>query len=196
MPKILRRLIAALELIGGTCGLVLLAKQLPFFRIDISVIILAPIAISIFLMSLVAGALLWRGHRAGRMASIIVQAIQLPKLASPLLIYMFSFGFDFYPYIVLLEGGPKLEVDFKLLAFYNLYLYRPGFPLAFGISIPAAVFLIMLLRYKPASPAEKMMPPPPPPTSSEWGESTGAATNNGIQRGTHHQPSEEAMLKA
>jgi hypothetical protein len=163
MPKTLRRLIAGLELIGGTCGLVLLAKQLPYFRVDAHVIILAPIAISIFLMSLVAGALLWRGHRAGRIASIIVQMIQLPKLASPLLIFMFSFGFDFYPYIAVARGVSNVEVDFKLLAFYNLYLNRPGFPFAFGISIPAAVFLIMLFRYKPRGTLEKMMPPPPPP---------------------------------
>jgi hypothetical protein len=170
MPKVLRRLISALELIGGVCGLVLLTKQLPTFRVDARVIILAPIAITIYLMSFVAGALFWRGHRAGRIASIIVQAIQLPKMASPLLIFMFSFGFDFYPYVVVVRGVSHVEVDYKLLAFYNLYLGQPGFPFAFGISIPAVVFLIMLLRYKPDRASGKMMPPPPP-TSSEWSES-------------------------
>ncbi|MGH9930446.1 MAG: hypothetical protein ACREA9_14640 [Pyrinomonadaceae bacterium] len=97
MPKALRRLISGLELIGGVYGLVILAKQLPAFRVDVYVILLAPIAIGIYLMSLVAGVLLWREHSAGRMASIIVQMIQLPKLVSPILIFMFSFGFDFYP---------------------------------------------------------------------------------------------------
>ena len=179
MPKALRRLIAGLELIGGTWGLVLLAKQFPAFRLEIYVILLAPIAIGIFLMSLVAGALLWRGHRAGRMASIIVQVIQLPKLVSPFLIFMFSFGFDFYPYIVATRGVSRIEADFKVLAFYNLYLNRPGMPVAFGISIPAVVFLIVLLRYKPAGTSGKMMPPPPP-TSSDWSDSTDAAPNNSL----------------
>lgn len=169
MPKALRRLIAGLELIGGTCGLVLLAKQLPTFRVDIYVIILVPIATGMYLMSLVAGVLLWLDHRAGRMASIIAQAIQLPKLVSPVLIFMFSFGFDFYPYIVVARGVSSVEADFKLFAFYNLYLNRPGMPVSFGISIPAAVFLIMLLRYKPGGTTEKVMPPPPP-TSSDWSD--------------------------
>ena len=148
--------------------MVILAKQLPAFRVDVYVILLAPIAIGIYLMSLVAGVLLWREHSAGRRASIIVQMIQLPKLVSPILIFMFSFGFDFYPYIVVGGGVSKLEADLKLLAFYNLYLNRPGLPVAFGISIPAAAFLILLLRHESGSTSEKMMPPPPPP-SSEWG---------------------------
>jgi hypothetical protein len=177
MPKVLRRLISLLELIGGTCGLVLLAKQIPYFRVEANVIILLPIAIGIFLMSLVAGALLWRDHRAGRIASIIVQAIQLPKLASPLLIFMFSFGLDFYPYIAVTRGVFDAEVDFKVLAFYNLYLNQPRFPFAFGISIPAIAFLIMLLRYKPERASGKMMPPPLP-TNLDWSASTDATMNN------------------
>lgn len=118
-------------------------------------------------MSLVAGVLLWRDHRAGRMASIIVQAIQLPKLVSPLLIFLFSFGLDFYPYIQVEAGVSKVGVDFKLAAFYNLFLNRPGTPVAVGISIPAIVFLAVLIRSKRGGRQEKAVPPPPP-TSSEW----------------------------
>jgi hypothetical protein len=173
MNKALLRLISGLEVIGGVGGLVILAKQIPAFRVEINVILLAPIAIGIYLMSLVAGLLLLREHRAGRIASIIVQAIQLPKLVSPLLVFMFSFGFDFYPFIVVARGVSRVEAEFRLFAFYNLYLNRPEMPVAFGVSIPAIAFLIVLLRYKPGSTQEKPMPPLPP-TSSEWGDSTDA----------------------
>jgi hypothetical protein len=182
MPKLLRLLIAGLELTGGVCGLVILVKQLPTFRIDAHVIILSPIAIGIFLMSFIAGMLLWVDHRAGRITSIIVQFLQLPKLASPLLIFMFSFGFDFYPYVVAARGVSKVETDFKLLAFYNLYLNRPGFPFAFGISIPAIVFLIVLIRHRPVDSPEKT--PPPPPTISEWNGST--KTRKRVQAGNNN----------
>lgn len=182
MPKLLRLLIAALELIGGVCGLVLLVNQLPTFQIDAHVIILSPIAIGIFLMSFIAGMLLWVDHPAGRITSIIVQSLQLPKLASPLLIFMFSFGFDFYHYVVAARGVSKVETDFKLLAFYNLYLNRPGFPFAFGISIPAIVFLIVLIRHRPVDSPEKTLPPPP--TISEWNGST--ETDNRVQAGNNN----------
>lgn len=174
MSKALRRLISGLEVIGGVGGLIILAKQFPAFRFEISVILLAPIAIGVYLMSLVAGLLLWREHRAGRVASIIVQAIQLPKLVSPLLIFMFSFGFDFYPFVAVARGVSRVQVEVKFFAFYNLYLNIPEVPVSFGVSIPAIIFLIVLLRYKPGKTQEKPMPPLPP-TSSEWGDSTDAA---------------------
>ena len=178
MTKALRRLISGLEVIGGVFGIFILARQLIGSRVDLYVLLLGPIAIGIFLMSVVAGVLLWREHRAGRMASIIVQTIQLPKVVSPPLIFSFSFGLDLYPYIQVAGGAvSKMGVDFKLLAFYNLYLNSPGAPVAVGFSIPAAAFLIMLLRYKPGGTRETMMPPPPP-TSSEWNHSTDSDTTN------------------
>ena len=179
MSKAPRRLISSLEVAGGFFGLLFLAKQLPGLRLDIYVILLAPIAISIFLLSFIAGVLLWRDHRAGRMASIIVQTIQLPKVVSPLLTFLFSFGLDFYPYIQINEGRVlHTGVDFKISSFYNLYLNRIGTPFAVGISIPAIFLLIVLLRHKPGSTRAKPVPPPPP-TDSEWTDSGDAAGAGG-----------------
>jgi hypothetical protein len=169
MSKASRRLISGIEVIGGVFGLFILANQFPSFRLDLHVVMLAPIATAVFLLSVVAGVLLWREHPAGRAASIVVQAIQLPKLVSPLLIFLFSFGFDFYPYVQVAGGDPKVGVDFKLAPFYNLYLNTPGTPIAIGISIPAIVFLIVLFGYKPVGSEERPIPPPPP-AASEWGD--------------------------
>jgi hypothetical protein len=171
MTKVWQRLISVFEVVGGVFGIIILAWQLIVSTDDGYVLLLAPVAYAIYLMSLVAGVLLWREHRAGRMASIIVQAIQLPKLVSPFLIFTFSFGFDFYPYIQFAEGFSNVGVDFRLLAFHQLYINIQEAPVGAGVSIPAAAFLIMLLRYKPAGARGNMMPPPPP-TSSDWSDST------------------------
>jgi hypothetical protein len=42
------------------------------------------------IFSVVAGIALWCGTSFGRKASMVVQAIQLPKIISPALIFMFS----------------------------------------------------------------------------------------------------------
>ena len=176
MSRASRRLISGLEVVGGVFGVFTFAKHLPGYRLDAYLLLLAPIVIGIFLMSLIAGVLLWRNHRAGRMASIIVQVIQLPKIVSPLLTFLFSFGLDCYPYLQVNKGRVlHAGVGFKLGAFYNLYLNNPGIPFSVGISIPAIVFLIVLLRHKAAGTREKPMPPPPP-TDSEWADYVGAVS--------------------
>jgi hypothetical protein len=173
--KVWRRLIAVLEIVGGAFGIVILAWELIASPADGYVLLLAPIAYGIYILSLVAGVLLWRDHRAGRMTSIIVQMIQLPKLVSPVLIFAFSFGFDLYPYVQFAEGFSKVGADLKIFAFYQLYVNMQDAPIGAGVSIPAAVFLIVLLRSKSAVTLGKM--PPPPPTNAQWGESLDAAPN-------------------
>jgi hypothetical protein len=174
MSKVWRRLISVLEIVGGVFGIIILAWELVASPADGYTLLLAPVSYGIFILSLVAGVLLWREHRAGRMTSVVVQAIQLPKIVSPVLIFTFSFGFDFYPYVLSDAGFSKVGVDLRLLAFHQLYLNIEEAPFAAGVSVPAVMFLIMLLRYKPATRGE--MVPPPPPTGSEWSDPTNLAT--------------------
>jgi hypothetical protein len=185
MTKVWRRLISVLEIVGGVFGIVILAWELVASPAHGYLLLLAPMSYGIYILSLVAGVLLWREHRAGRMASIVVQMIQLPKLVSPLLVFTFSFGFDFYPYVQFEEGFSKVGADLKVLAFHQLYVNMQGAPIGGGVSIPAIVFLIVLLRYKPAVTLGKM--PPPPPTNAEWGEAVGAAPDN-VAHPIEYQP--------
>lgn len=175
MSRIWRRLISVLEIVGGVFGIILMVWELLASPVEGYAFLLAPVSYGIFILSLVAGVLLWREHRLGRIGSIIVQTIQLPKILSPFLIFNFSFGFDFYAYVQSEAGFSKVGVDVKLLAFQQLYLNIQEAPFGAGISIPAIVFLIMLLLHKPAaSPAGTG--PPPPPTGSEWEHTTDAVS--------------------
>ena len=143
------RVIAILEIVGGVCGIVF---QVPYLRAapaDRHPLI-AGITFAIYLLSLVAGITLLLELPFGRIASIVIQAIELPKYMSQLLTFMFSFGFDAYPYGMLTKNAqPIFGVEFKFLAFNQLFVNVADTPVGFGISIPACAFLIMLLKYRP-----------------------------------------------
>jgi hypothetical protein len=126
-------------------------------------LILAPIPISIYILSLVAGVALWRDNSFGRKASIVVQAIQLPKSVSPLIIFTFSFGFDIWAHILLTGEFSKLGFEFRSLADTEFLFNMQDAPFGLGVSITACIFLAMLLRHKPGRAKEAAIFPPPPP---------------------------------
>jgi hypothetical protein len=150
MSKFWIRLIAILEIIGGLCGIVFVALELVAGPTDRQTLILAAIALAVYLFSLIAGITLWIRRPFGRVASIIIQAIQLPKYMSQLLIFMFSFGADAYVYGILTNKAQAIfGFEFKFLAFNQLFVNVADSPAGFGISIPACAFLVMLLKDKP-----------------------------------------------
>jgi hypothetical protein len=143
------RLIAILEIVGGVCGIVFQVPYLLAALADRHPLI-AGITFAIYLLSLVAGITLLLELPFGRIASIVIQAIELPKYMSQLLIFMFSFGFDAYLYGMLSKNAqPIFGFEFKFLAFNQLFVNVGDTPVGFGISIPACAFLIMLLKYRP-----------------------------------------------
>src|SRR5215470_15408894 len=149
MSKTWVRIISVLEIVGGVFGIgdviwVLLAT--PFNALTL---IFAPIPISIYILSLVADVALWRDNLFGRKASIVVQAIQLPKIMSPLIIFTFSFGFDIWFHILFTREVSNLGFEFRFLAFYQYLFNVQDAPFGLGVSITACIFLAALLRYKP-----------------------------------------------
>ena len=173
------RIIAVLEIVGGVFGLGLVVWQLLAAPSNVFLLLLAPIATGIYILSLVAGVGLWRGSTFGRKASIVVQSVQAPKVISPLVTFAFSFGLDFWIHQLWYEGMTNLGFNFRLLAFYQLSINVPA-PIGLGVSITALVSLVLLRRYDPNSISAMDMPPPPPP--AEWDDNPNAAPNNGIQR--------------
>jgi hypothetical protein len=150
MSKIWIRIISFLEIVGGLSGIAFLAWQISARSVDRQTAVLAAIALAIYLLSLIAGIALWRATAVGRVASIVVQAIQLPKYISQLLIFMFSFGFDAYIYGMLTNNAqPIFGFEFKFLAFNQLFVNVADAPAGIGISIPACIFIVMLLKFKP-----------------------------------------------
>lgn len=149
MSKFWIRLIAILEIVGGVCGIVFQVPYLLAASADRHPLI-AGITLAIYLLSLVAGITLLLELPFGRIASIVIQAIELPKYMSQLLIFMFSFGFDAYLYGMLTKNAqPIFGFEFKFLAFNQLFVNVADTPVGFGISIPACAFLTMLLKYRP-----------------------------------------------
>jgi len=147
MSKFWTYLIAIPEIVGGLCGVTFLIWQSVTTPIALHNIPVAIIVVAIYLLSLAGGIGLLLGRNFGRVASIIVQVIQLPKYSSQILIFMFSFGFDVYVYGMLTNTAQTIfGVEFKLLAFYQLFATVIDAPVLFGISIPATAFLIVLLR--------------------------------------------------
>jgi hypothetical protein len=156
------RIISVLEIIGGVFGIGFVIWWLLAAPINAFTVILAPIPISIYVLSLVAGVALWQGSSFGRKASIVVQAIQLPKIVSPLIIFMFSFGFDFWIHILFVKGFSSVGFEFRFLAFNQLFINVQDAPLGLGVSLTAAIFLAMLLRNKPRRTKEVTILPPVP----------------------------------
>jgi len=155
-----------LEIVGGVAGIGLVIWVLLATPFNVLTLIIAPIPISIYILSLVAGVALWRDNSFGRKASIIVQAIQLPKIVSPLIIFTFSFGFDIWVHILLTREISKLGFEFRPLADNEFFFNVPDAPFGLGVSITACIFLAMLLRHKPGKAEEAaILPPPPPPPS-------------------------------
>src|SRR6266536_877526 len=105
MSNIWIRIISILEIIGGISGIALVVWEFVATPIEGQTAVFAAVALVVYVFSLIAGLTLWRAYAFGRIASIIVQAIQLPKYTSQLLIFMFSFGFDTYVYGMLTNNA-------------------------------------------------------------------------------------------
>ena len=165
MTKNWLRVISILEIVGGVFGIIILVWWFLFVPFNIYSLLIAPIPIAIYVLSILAGYWLWKGHRFGRTASIIIQAIQLPKIFSPFIIFLFSFGFDVWIQFLFLPNGlTNLGFEFRILSFNQLFFNVEQAPTGVGVSITALIILIMLIKYKAAELVEEIGAPPQPPT--------------------------------
>jgi hypothetical protein len=147
MSKSWTYLIAILEIVGGIWGIAFVVWQSWVVPLDRYTFPFAVIIFVVYSLSLAAGIALALGRKFGRVGSIAVQAIQLPKYGSQLLVFMFSFGFDAYVYGMFTNNAQAaFGIEFKFLAFNQLFVNVTDAPVMFGISIPACGFLVMLLR--------------------------------------------------
>jgi hypothetical protein len=149
MSKLWVRLLAVLEIVGGVFGIAFVLSQVAAGPNNRLTLVFALIAFVVYILSFVAGVALLRNHRFGRIGSIIIQSVQLPKYSSQLFVFMFSFGFDAYLYFGLTNAMNAITgFHFKFLAFNQLFVNVSDAPVIFGVSISASIFLTMLLRHK------------------------------------------------
>ena len=137
MSNIPTKTIAILQIIGGVAGIVFMPwTQIPNINIfSLPVIILE---ILIDLLAIAAGIALWCETSFGRKASVAVQLIQLPKITSPAILFMFSFGLDFW-----VHASPSGIVGFQFSVFCTqIVLNVPNAPVDFGVSVTAIIALV------------------------------------------------------
>lgn len=173
------RFIAALEMAGGALGSgfvlwALLANPLDGLTALIALFVLAANA-----LSFVAGVALWSGSRAGRVLSVIVQVIQLPKVVSVPVVFMFSFGLDVWVSIAQAAGQVAWGFHLIFLSSSQVYFNVPVTYGLGGVSITSIVFLAVLIGHKGETPAEISEPPPPlPPPDWQQPEEQSAADSH------------------
>jgi hypothetical protein len=165
-----------LQIIGGLSGIAFIGWALATQVSEISSASIGLGEILIDVIGVVAGVTLWRGTSFGRRASMAIQFIQLPKIVSPAIVFMFSFGFDLWVH----ASPPLLGIQFAILGSNQVFLNVQNVPLDFGISITAIVALVILKKYKPAVRIPLAPLPPPPPF--EWPVcDEGAANESGVK---------------
>jgi hypothetical protein len=119
-----------------------------------------------FLLSTVAGVLLWLNTRAGFMTTAVVLLLQLPKFYSPQLVYMVNAGFDVTAMMVTHAGPPPVSgvrVHFQIGSHYLLHADpAQGGVRGIGVSLWSCVGLWLLARrgraLAPAAPPEPTDP--------------------------------------
>jgi len=161
MSKVPIRIIAILQVIGGFLGMVFVVWAMIAQTSNIFSRAIGIVELLIEILAIVAGIALWIETPFGRKASMAIQLIQLPKITSPAIIFMFSFGFDLW-----VHASSDGVVGFQTSVFFNqLFLNVPNAPVDFGVSITAIVALLILKKYAPQSRTLGPLPPPPP---SNW----------------------------
>ena len=157
-----------LEMLGGVAGVGTVFWQILAAPDSDPAITLAPIPAALYGFSFVAGLLLWLGRPAGRVASMAVQVLQVPKLMSPQIAFIFSVGCDFWVHYLWRDEFSLVGFELKLLSFHQIFTREQEAPFVFGISLTALFFLAVLGRYKPAD--VTLLEPPAPPI--DWNSSS------------------------
>lgn len=181
------KVIAVLELVGGTFGILLMIYVAFASQFSWQVMIMLPIPIAIFVLSFFAGKELWKGTKFGRRASIAVQLIQLPKISSQYLIFSFSFGFDLFAQITTMNGMLFYGLQFRLLADSQLYIFLQQEPaLGLGVSILSIVAIQILRYYGQSGQIDRPEIPSLPPTPDAYADALiskeSGATDNDLPR--------------
>jgi hypothetical protein len=137
------KIIAWFELLGGMFGIVLVAATFLKIRQNQNSVYILLIAIP-FIFSLAAGYFLLIGKRIGITCSIILQALQIPKIIGWYITYFFV-------------SGPSLGIFIDSKASIGLSSYlgsqflievssNPSGPIQIGLNILSILFLVILIK--------------------------------------------------
>ena len=159
MSKVPIRVIAVFQIIGGLFSMAFIAWALLAQVRDILSVGVGIGELLVDTLSVVAG-----GTSSGRKASMAIQIIQLPKIISPSLVLMFSFGFDFWVH----ASSAALGFQTAFLGNNQVFIGVgvQDVPVDLGVSVTAIIALVILNKYKPV--ARTPVGPLPPPPPNDW----------------------------
>lgn len=144
-PSMLRKLIAANELLAGVIWVAMIpfAKPAPHSASDF---VQLGCELVLFGATVCGGYLLWRNDLRGYRLSMAVQACQILRLASSRLTFLVTCGicltFDYAPFVPKGSGRTDLFVGYSGI---SIDLARIS-PLSLGVNVVAALCLLWLIR--------------------------------------------------
>jgi hypothetical protein len=156
--RYLVRALATLEILSGAYNLGFFASfltQTPIGNASHkSAISVGWVGVALNIIAIIAGVELWKGTPLGRRLSLVVQAIQLPKLFLSALFFSFSFGPEAY---VLFKLNPNGQVYVTLTIqpigqqlFYFLFESADTWA-GIGVSLVSCAWIGVLAFYDPAA---------------------------------------------
>lgn len=134
--------IAILQILGGIVGILVSLVSLAALKPNFLIILIFLPFVSLYLLSIVAGVLLWRRHRLGIPLSVIVQVPQIISFSINKLAYLFISGLQ----IAFILKSKKIAIEFMLGSKWHLNFATEDHSLTIGLNIIALFIVIYLLR--------------------------------------------------
>ena len=145
---LLLRAIAALEIFGGTWGLVIMLYRITHVLDNLKFVIFLLLYLIPFTLSILAGTLLLKRKEAGINLSLVVQLLQIPYFTLSGLYYSFISGLLLGVRISFLEGINNYNFNFILGGYCQIQTGLPTEIVAFGINVCALSVFVFLLLHK------------------------------------------------
>ena len=151
----LLKVIAVQEIVGGAVAPFMFSFMLiELARAGFPVDKLAPsvVVISLYLLAIFAGVMLWRDRPIGYAASVVVQLAQLFKVATPQFAFIIGFGGDLAIVSVVHQDATGRQL--RVLTFHShagpqavVEFSRPPLaPQVFGVSVISCIALVVLRK--------------------------------------------------
>jgi hypothetical protein len=141
MSKLLRTVVAVMEILGGLVGIGIIANTLLSEQLSQSAVIVNAGFVVVFLYGIAAGAALIKTPRLGLVLSIIYLGLQIPIIITSQLSFDLFSGASVN--ILWYETGFWCNLLFGSRYYFNL---NSGEPWCFGVNILALVLFILLIR--------------------------------------------------
>jgi len=145
-------LIAIYEMIGGIVGVCItiytLFSMFESKYIEILGLLLDPVMLILYVLSIRGGFLLWKGKEKGIGISVIVQIFQIPYIITSSLVYYFVSGLQIVVGTIISSNMIKIMATFQLGSLFAVYFENTVKSIELGINIIPIVVILYLRRIK------------------------------------------------